>query len=347
MAASTGPWGNPVTYRDELKEEPWHHDFFDALRRLERSNTDKPRIGESDSVEDEYVLVGQDPSADFPTSNICRVDEDSHGRLRVFVRFLGLLGPQGPMPLETTIEAQNWAQMRDDSFARFLDILNHRFLQLFFRSWANARPVAQHDRPHDDRFSDYVGSLIGIGTNPYKAKDSISDLAKLRYAGLLGPQVKSAARLRDFVSDLFGIDVAIEEFVGTWLELEDAECSRIGRGMSTLGTDVMLGSSAYSVQDIFRIRIITKDLDQFCSFLPSGDLCMPLADAVYFYLGEQLDYEVELALPAKSTSPVQLGQAGQLGWTCWMTVPDENDDAVRTDARFHPADWRPSLNQAG
>ena len=37
--------------------------------------------------------------------------------------------------------------MRDDAFPRFLDILNHRFLQLFFRAWADARPVAQHDRP--------------------------------------------------------------------------------------------------------------------------------------------------------------------------------------------------------
>ena len=298
-------------------------------------------IRKASTARDEYILLGQDPFLEFAASNICRVDEDEHKRLHMFVRFLGLLGPQGALPLETTVEAYNWAQMRDDSFARFLDILNHRFLQLFFRAWADARPVAQRDRPDDDRFADYVGSLIGVGSQPYKFKDSIPDHAKLQYAGLIAPQAKSASRLRDFLSGLFNMDVEIEEFVGSWLSFDGDECSQLGAGLNGLGKDTILGNSAYSVQDTFRIRIYTKDLEQFCSFLPSGDLCMALADTVFFYIGEQLDYDVELALPASETSPVQLGHVGQLGWTSWMSSPaDERDDTIRSDARFHPADRR-------
>ena len=60
--------------------------------------------------------------------------------LRVLVKFLGLLGPQGALPLATTEEAHHWLLTRDDAFPRFLDILNHRFLQLFFRAWADSRP---------------------------------------------------------------------------------------------------------------------------------------------------------------------------------------------------------------
>ncbi len=32
-----------------------------------------------------------------------------HGRLRVLVKFLGLLGPQGALPLATTEEAYSWS----------------------------------------------------------------------------------------------------------------------------------------------------------------------------------------------------------------------------------------------
>ena len=69
--------------------------------------------------------------------------------------------------------------MRDDAFPRFLDLFNHRFLQLFFRAWADARPIAQHDRPEDDRFVAYIGSMIGIGSQPYRDLDTVPDVAKL------------------------------------------------------------------------------------------------------------------------------------------------------------------------
>ena len=78
------------------------------------------------------MLLGQDPFMDFPASNLSKVERETSDRFRVFVKFLGLLGPQGALPLATTEEAYGWNLMRDDAFPRFLDILNHRFLQLFF-----------------------------------------------------------------------------------------------------------------------------------------------------------------------------------------------------------------------
>ena len=94
---------------------------------------------------------------DFPASNLSKFEREAADRFRVFVKFLGLLGPQGALPLATTEEAHGWNLMRDDAFPRFLDILNHRFLQLFFRAWSDARPIGQHDRPESDRFVAYVG----------------------------------------------------------------------------------------------------------------------------------------------------------------------------------------------
>jgi len=81
-------------------------------------------------------------------------------------------------------------------------------------SWANSRPIAQHDRPTADRFFAYIGSAIGSGSEPYRNLDSIPDAAKLCFAGLLGSQAKSASRLASALCGLFEIRAEVDEFVG-------------------------------------------------------------------------------------------------------------------------------------
>jgi type VI secretion system protein ImpH len=333
IAIATSP-----TFLNEARKEPWRFDFFMMLRRLERTFADRPRIGDCASLREEFVILGQDPFMDFPASNLNRVDSTANGRIRVHAKFLGLLGPQGALPLATTEEAHAWALMRDDAFPRFLDLFNHRFLQLFYRAWADARPIVQHDRPDADRFISYIGSMIGVGSRPYRGLDRVPDLAKLAFAGLLAPQAKSASRLRAFISGLFGVRVQAEEFVGSRLAIEKSERSRLGQSNSALGSDTVLGAAVYSVQDKIRIRIYTRNLLDYMRFLPTGDRCAPLADAVFFYIGDQLDWEAELASPAGEVAPVRLGAFGQLGWTSWVSPNWTAKDPYRCDARFHPAE---------
>ncbi len=94
-----------------------------------------------------------------------------------------------------TDEAFGWQRAGDHAYPRFLDILNHRFLQLYFRAWADARPIAQADRPLEDRFLAYIGSAIGIGSPVLRGRDAVSDQRRLGFAGLLAPKAKSASRL--------------------------------------------------------------------------------------------------------------------------------------------------------
>jgi type VI secretion system protein ImpH len=327
-----------VTFLRNLEAEPWRFDYFSVLRALERSFKDKPRIGEAATIRDEFVELGQNPFMDFPASNISGAVQEDGKPLRLFVKFLGLLGPQGALPLSTTEEAYHYFLANDDAFPRFLDIFNHRFLQLFFRAWSDARPIAQHDRPEADRFIAYLGSAIGTGSAPYRGLDSIPDAVKMGFAGLLGAQSRSAARLVGAIRGMFNVEAAIEECVGLRLAIDPAEQTRLGQAGSRLGVDAMVGATIYSVQDKFRIRIYTNSLKQYMRFLPSGDLCELVADLVFFYNGEQLDWDVELALPAAEAPPVRVGQSGQLGWTTWMSPDVTAPQPYRSDARFHPAE---------
>jgi type VI secretion system protein ImpH len=276
---------------------------------------------------------------DFPASNIAKAEQRQDGRLQLLVKFLGLMGPQGALPLATTEEAYSWALMRDVAFPRFLDLLNNRFLQLFFRAWADARPIAHQDRPGEDRFAVYVGSTIGLGSSLYWGLDTQPDAGKLAFAGLIGPQAKSASRLRNLISGLFGVAVEVEEFVGTYLTLDAGDRTRLGAKNSGLGTDLLVGASVFSVQDKIRVRIYTKSMREYTQFLPTGGRCEPLVDIMFFYIGDQLEWEVELAIPTAVVEPMQLSKFGQLGWTTWL-APDaaKTEQAYRCDARFHPAE---------
>jgi type VI secretion system protein ImpH len=321
---------------EQMKAEPWRFDFYHTLRQIERAHFDRPRIGDSAARRDEFVDLGQDPYLEFPASNLSAVEEND-GRLRILVKFLGLLGPQGALPLSTTDESLGWLLMRDDAFPRFLDLLNGRFLQLFFRAWSDAHPIAQHDRPSEDRFIAYVGSIMGLGTAVYADLDTVPDMAKLAFAGLVAPKAKSASRLAGLLQGLFGVRVEIDEFVGSWLVFDEGDRSKLGGTHSGLGKTLLLGASVFSVEDKFRVRIYVKDFVQYERFLPTRDrnLSEPLADAVFFYIGDELDWDVELAIPAGAVAPVKLGQSGRLGWTSWVSPNWTSTDEYRCDARFH------------
>jgi type VI secretion system protein ImpH len=337
VARPHGFAGGPVSNLEDMQAEPWRFDFFAALRRIERSWPERPRIGDSAAPQDDYLRLGQDPFMAFPAANLSKVEPLSDGRLRILVKFLGLMGPQGALPLATTEEAFGWLP-NDDGFPRFVDLLNHRFLQLFFRAWADSRPIAQHDRPADDRFKTYVGAMAGIGSAALQDLDSLPDDGKLAYAGLAAPQTKSASRLRGMVRGLFGVEAEIDEFVGSHLVLEPQECTRLGDRNSRLGEDAIVGGSCFSVQDKFRLRIFVRDMAQYARFLPTGDRCEPLTDLIFFYLGEALDWDVELALPSACVEATRLGSFGQIGWTSWLAPNWASTEAWRSDARFNPAE---------
>lgn len=328
-----------MSFADRLLEAPWAHDLFATLRRIERSQPERPRIGDSASRREDGVTLGQDPYLDFPASTIARAERDEARQLRLFVRFLGLLGPQGALPLATTDEAYGWLLERDDALPRFLDVINHRFLQLFYRAWADARPIAQHEQPEADRFEAYVGSAIGLGSPAVRGLDAVPDTGKIAFAGLLSPAARAGSRLRNAVAGLLGVEVEVEEFVGTFLEFEAGDRSRLGRANAGLGQDLLLGRSVFSVEDRIRLRIYAADLAAYEQLLPGGTRCRMLADLVFFYLGDELDWDVELALPVPAVEPLRLGARGRLGYTSWLASgAAPSGGSHRRDARFHPAE---------
>ena len=170
----------------DVAREPWSHDFFALLRRLETLSPQAPRIGRARRPVHERLRLGQVPELDFAPAALARFDRAPSGVPRLGVRFFGLLGPQGPMPLHVTeFGRERLHQHADPTAAHFLDIFHHRLLSLFYRAWADTQPTVQMDRPAEDRYAVWLGASIGLRAG-VATQDQVPDRAKLFQAGLLG-----------------------------------------------------------------------------------------------------------------------------------------------------------------
>jgi type VI secretion system protein ImpH len=290
---------------------------------LETENPRKPRLGSSTRAADDPVRLGQEPATAFAPATISRFTAGRDGEpSRMLVHFLGLLGPNGPLPLHLTDYARDRLRnARDPTFARFLDVFNHRMLCLFYRSWTQAQPTVSLDRPEDDRFGVYIGSLFGIGMPTYRERDAMPDLAKLHYAGHLSCQTRHPDGLRSILTGFLELPVRIQELVGHWLPLPQDSQWRLGESPTTgtLGESTIVGPRVWDRQSKFRIRIGPLCLKDYERMLPSGDSLARVLAVVRNYTGDQLSWDLNLVLKQAEVPPIRLGATVRLGWTTWLT----------------------------
>ncbi len=303
-----------------IGSEPWSWDFHQALRRIECLSPTLPRIGTAARPADEPVRLGQEPSLGFAPSTLARIVPGEEGRPPwLEVRFFGLFGPNGPLPLHLTEYAYGrQLQAGDPAFARFADIIHHRFLSLFYRAWAQAQPCVSLDRPTEDRFGDYVGALAGIGLPGVRRRDALPDFVKLHHAALLNRQVRNAEGLGQLVGGFFRVPVEVEQFVGHWMPVRDRDRSRLGTACCTLGRNTLLGKRVWDRQHKFRLRLGPTDLIDYCNLLPGGAGIAQLQAAVRNYAGLEYTWDAQLVLKTLSVPPLRLGRGNRLGYTSWL-----------------------------
>lgn len=321
-----------------IAREPWRWDFFVAMRHIEAAHAHLPRLGSARRPSDEPLRLGQTPDLGFAPSALAALDRDAPGGLpRMDVRFLGLWGPNGPLPLHMTAQArERLLHHKDPTLARFADVFHHRMLLLFYRAWAQAQPVAQLDRPSEDRFADFVGALIGVGGAAWRGRDAAPDHARLAFAGVLSRQVRNADGLSHLLSGFLRRPVQVESFAGRWMALPVAERSRLGgrflgrsqRATALLGSGAVLGRAVFDRQHHVRIHIGPLDLQTFESLLPVGNALPPVQALVRTYVGDELGWDLQLALDADQVPRTRLGLTGRLGWTSWIGQPTQHRPAA-------------------
>ena len=329
---------------DALIKAPERFDFFQAVRLIECINADKPRLGTSKKAADDPVRFTQPPELDFARSALAsfRIDPTHDKPPHMAVNFMGLFGPHGPLPLHLTeYTRERLKHHHDATLADFANIFHHRMISLFYRAWANTRPVVCYDRPETDRFADYVGTTFGIGAESLRHRDALDDRAKLFYAGRFALQTKTPDGLQAIVSDILNTKTQIYEFVGEWMSIQPADQTRLGlqSAMAVLGESALIGASVWGCQHKFRIVLGRLSLTKYLSLLPGGQSLPQLIAIVRNYLGDELVWDVNLLLnSAQVPAEICLGTPAepdmhslnghaQLGWSMWLGPRNSQQDA--------------------
>jgi type VI secretion system protein ImpH len=311
---------DPLTLEQALEAQPERHDFYQTLRRFECRHADRPRWGRSLRPMEEPLRFGQDPDLAFPPAPIASYEPAGRrARARLAIRVFGLLGPNGPLPLHLTEYTRDRLRHASDpTLMRFLEMLSHRFVALFYRAWAQSQPVVQADRPDDDAFRTYLGALAGIAPQALRDRDAVPDRAKLAVAAWLGRSPKSAEGLTALLHGYFRVPVRIIEYVSHWLELAPRDRTTLGGANAVLGREAVLGARVPDRQGKFRLVIGPLDYATYQAFLPGGRLLLPLRDWIRNYIGFELAWDLRLILKADQVPAVALGGAGRLGLTSWL-----------------------------
>ena len=305
-----------------LARTPWDFGFCHTLRRLDCLQPERPRIGATLRAADDPLRLGQKPSLRFAPAELAALEPPVGARPpRLLVYFLGLLGPNGPLPLHLTEYARDRQKnAKDPTLARFLDVFNHRMLALLYRAWAQAQPAVSFDRPREDRFGTYLASLGGTGMPAFQDRDAMPDLAKRHFAGHLSCQTRHAEGLRSILCALLGLPVRIDEWIGHWLTLPPDCQLRLGESPESgaLGQTTTLGGRVWDHQTKFRIRIGPIGLADYLRLLPDGQALSRVKAVVRNYVGDQLDWDLNLVLAEPQVPRLRLGAGGRLGWTTWL-----------------------------
>jgi type VI secretion system protein ImpH len=310
-----------------IAAEPHRFDFFHAMRLIEALHPDRPRLGQARRPADEPVRMGQAADLSFATSTLSKVVlGDRCGRPRVEVRFFGLFGPNGPLPLHLTAYARERRLHKgDETFGRFADWFHHRLLLMFYRAWAQAQPTASLDRPGEDRFADYVGSLVGHGGKEWQRRDAAPDHARLAFSGLLSRQARNADGLARLLTGFLSTPVRVESFVGRWMPLPESERTRIGRrgvtrrlSSSQLGASAVMGRSVFDRQHHFSIHIGPLSRDALESLLPTGSALPAVQALVRQWVGLEFGWDLRLRVADDQRPACRPGRQGRLGWTTWL-----------------------------
>ena len=273
MAGESGLQDRRLKLYQSLAREPWAHDFYQVLRRVEALHPEFPALGEATRPSEEPIRLGQQADLSFAPSNLSEVKFGKSGRPHIQVRFLGVWGPQGPLPLHLTEFArERQINYGDPTLVRFADLFHHRMLLLFFRAWRQAQPTASRDHPDHDRFRTYVGALFGQGSPAWFGRTSIADDSKRHFAERLGRSARNPDGLTDILASYFQVPVRVECFAIRWMALPGAQQSALGRGggAASLGAGAVLGQRVLDGQHHFAVHLGPMTLAAYEQFLPAG-----------------------------------------------------------------------------
>jgi type VI secretion system protein ImpH len=319
--------------RRMLDDEPFRVRFFQAVRMLQRMEAPRRPVGYFVTPQGEAIRFVSRTSLEFPPSEIHQTRRLENGQLEMMVEFMGLNAAISVMPTSYTELLIARAREKDFAMEEFFNIFNHRMVSFFYRGWEKYRFFIEYERTGEDKLSDKLFDLLGLGTGEMRGRGGVPDQAYLNYVGLLGRHVRTASALEQLLEDYFEVPAKVEQFAGAWRKLrrEDQTWLTGGRGMNErLGVGTIAGDEVWDHHGRIRASLGPMCFEKYCNLLPGQSAYHELVAWLRFYSSGSYETEVKLILAREDVPFCELGAAGlarpRLGFVSWLrTQPLKRD----------------------
>lgn len=332
-----------------LTDAPGGHDFFLALRKLQRAWDAHPMIGYANSPTEEPLRLKQEPSLAFKANLIESFLPPAAGQpAGMTLNHHGVFGPNGSIPINYTEYALDRIRFhRDGTLKDFLDIFHHRLMSLLYRAWADNNITVDMDRaligysetgePREgSRYLDFIGSFSGMGMEVIRGRDSVPDFARMFHSPWMSRQARNAEGLEKIIGDFFEVPAQVKSFQGRWLPLPRDSWCMLGESEETgvSGVNAIAGEFFWDCSLSFRIQIGPVSFADLQRMLPGGGAFTRLCDWVRSYIGKELFWDVQLLIRAEDIPPLLLGEDGRIGFDTWLQPSEQ-------DRNFHDVIFEP------
>ncbi len=300
-------------------------DFFELLRRME---CDGHRFGRGGAPGSDPARLGQGIRMSFATQDISDVALVGDGPPRVSVNVLGLLGPEGPLPLHLTRRVLERASNRwfagdsdgatsDTAFLDLCNALQHRMIAFFWRAWGDTRPEVQIEHGTGGQVSALVRALAGVGLPGTTTGTPARTSSKVKNATSLAALVHGPDRLLGYLKNVTGVSVTLVEFIGAWMQLPERLQSTLGGRHNRLGQTAIVGGRVFERTARAEIKLGPLTLDQYLGYLDIPERRVELRHAIVFASGHGTAFDLRLSLSGDDVPAPTLGSA-RLGQTIWL-----------------------------
>lgn len=312
-----------------LFTHPYEFSFLQAVRLFQKLLPNGNVIGDTLTPTEDPITFSSRYTYSLPSSDIYRVHV-SEGKPVIEVNFWNIAGPHGalPSPLSEKVDER----MREGDFAlkEFLDIFNHRLLSIYY-CVAQKHSFVLSPKSSIQTTAGHMMCAVA-GVDPEKeGYSNVSTAALARYSGIIWQRPRSAAGLEQILSDYFQVPIHIEQFVGSWVDINRRQRSFMGikRGRNhKLGRTTFLGKRFWQSNHHFVVNVGPLTSEQFHLFIPTGAAYGEMCDMIKFYAPLELTFQLKMSLK-EGERLVPLGfdnpsKENRLGWTAVLTNAPED-----------------------
>ena len=135
-----------------------------------------------------------------------------------------------------------------------------------------------------------------MGTDALQNRQAIPDDALVYYAGLLTQQPRSAANLRQILTDYLDVPVEIEQFAGGWypsMPTPSVVLSGENHSARPLGFGAVVGDEVWDQQSRVRIILGPLDLERYADFPARRKSWDPLRAWIRFFSNRRIRFRSE------------------------------------------------------